>query len=143
MIMNTRMDDLTAQRTERRAVRNISADDDLLLIGVIQRILPTGIAGHNGDGGHRQKLVQCLAHGVTVVRKLIFHHLTAACGLGDVEHTPHLVAAVLPSVPDICIRLSDDAVNIAANDAADSGLAGVLRFPFGVVFPLALRRDSG
>ena len=43
----------------------------------------------------------------------------------------------------VCIRLSDDAVNIAANDTADGGLAGVLRFPFGVVFPLALRRDSG
>ena len=42
----------------------------------------------------------------------------------------------------VCIRLSDESVNIAANDAADSGLAGVLRFPFGVVFPLALRRDS-
>lgn len=41
------------------------------------------------------------------------------------------------------VRLSDDAVNIAANDTADGGLAGVLRFPFGVVFPLALRRDSG
>ena len=41
----------------------------------------------------------------------------------------------------VCIRLSDESVNIAANDAADSGLAALLRFPFGVVFPLALRRD--
>ena len=41
----------------------------------------------------------------------------------------------------VCIRLSDESVNIVANDAADGWLAGVLRFPFGVVLSLALRRD--
>ena len=70
MIMNTRMDDLAAQGAKRRAVWDIPADDDLLLAGVIQCVLPTGVTGHNGDGRHRQKLVQCLAHGIAAVCQL-------------------------------------------------------------------------
>ena len=41
----------------------------------------------------------------------------------------------------VCIRLSDDAVNVAANNAADSGPACVFRLPFGVVLSFALRHD--
>ena len=66
-------------------------------------------------------------HGHIFAVRVILHHISAP----PQKHQKGIV----------CIRLSDDAVNVAANDAADSGLACVFRLPFGVVLSLALRHD--
>ena len=116
--MDTGVDDLTGERRKYLAVDQAAGYRNALRLRIINGILIHGAAGDHGNGGTVQQSAQGGVHFRCIVFQAQRRNTGLAVGLRNIEHTPDLIAVILPSVLHIGVRHTDlHAVLIAVNAA--------------------------
>ena len=118
MVMDAGVDDLTGERREDLAVDQAAGYRNALRLRIINGVLIHGAAGDHGNGGTVQQSAQGGVHFRRIVFQTQRRNTGLAVGLGNIEHTPDLIAVILSSVLHIGIRHADLHAVLVTVDAA-------------------------
>ena len=118
VVMDAGVDDLTGERREDLAVDQAAGYRNALRLRIINGVLIHGAAGDHGNGGTVQQSAQGGVHFRRIVFQTQRRNTGLAVGLGNIEHTPDLIAVILSSVLHIGIRHADLHAVLVTVDAA-------------------------
>ena len=118
VVMDAGVDDLTGERRKDLAVDQAAGHRNALRFRIINGILIHGAAGDHGNGGAVQQSAQGGVHFRCIVFQAQRRNTGLAVGLGNIEHTPDLIAVILSSVLHIGVRHADLHAVLIAVDAA-------------------------
>ena len=118
VVMDAGVDDLTGERRKDLAVDQAAGHRNALRFRIINGILIHGAAGDHGNGGAVQQSAQGGVHFRCIVFQAQRRNTGLAVGLGNIEHTPDLIAVILPSVLHVGIRHADLHAVLITIDAA-------------------------
>ena len=116
--MDTGVDDLTGERRKDLAVDQAAGYRNALRLRIINGVLIHGAAGDHGNGGAVQQSAQGGVHFRCIVFQAQRRNTGLAVGLGNIEHTPDLIAVILPSVLHVGIRHANLHAVLVTVDAA-------------------------